>query len=67
MSSINPTGRKSDGAFAEFLGADGTAIWAAVTPGQGVVAVHLLACKLARLWTSAEAIFIWEELVEQRK
>lgn len=67
MPSVNPKGSKSDGAFADLVGADGTTIWAAATSGQGVLAIHLLACMLARIWSRSEAVSIWEELVEQRK
>ena len=31
------------------------------------MAVHLLACLLARVWTAAEAISIWSEIVAARK
>ncbi|KAL8718340.1 MAG: hypothetical protein Q9225_004519 [Loekoesia sp. 1 TL-2023] len=67
MPSVNPKGTKSDGAFADLVGADGTTIWAAATSGHGVMAIHLLACILARIWSRSEAVSIWEELVEQRK
>jgi hypothetical protein len=49
------------------MGADGTTIWAAATSGKGAIAVHLLACMLARIWTGPEATSIWVELVAQRK
>lgn len=51
--------------FASHLGADSTSIWAAVTSGPGAIAVHLLACMLARLFTDLEAISVWVELVEE--
>lgn len=35
--------------------------------GAEAVAVHLLACMLARFWSGPEATAIWEELVERRK
>lgn len=53
--------------FQNYVGADSTTIWAAVTSGKGALAVHLLACMLARLWTPAEATSIWVEIVEERK
>ena len=63
----NPRGRLSDGAFTEHIGADGTSIWAAATSGRGAMAVHLLACLLARIWSGPEAISIWTEIVAMRK
>jgi hypothetical protein len=65
--SHNPRGSWSDGAFAEQLGADGTSIWAAATSGYSAIAVHLLACMLARVWTPPKAISIWVELILKRK
>jgi hypothetical protein len=53
--------------FRNYIGADATSIWAAATSGRGAIEVHLLACMLARLWTSAEATAIWYELIEGRK
>ncbi|KAM0466468.1 hypothetical protein ACHAP7_012221, partial [Fusarium lateritium] len=53
--------------FAAQAGIDGTAIWAAATSGQAALGVHLLACMLARIWKSHEAISLWVELVERRK
>jgi hypothetical protein len=55
------------GMFADRAGADGTSIWAAATSGQHAIAMHLLACMLARIWKPAEATSIWVELVERRK
>ncbi|CAI6339428.1 unnamed protein product [Periconia digitata] len=55
------------GIFASQAGPDGTSIWAAATSGPGAIAVHLLACMLARMWKSHEAISLWTELVERRK
>ena len=49
------------------MGIDGTSIWAAATSGRGAIAVHLLACMLARIWSGSEATSIWVELVEKRK
>lgn len=53
--------------FDDWVGADGTSIWAAATSGNDAIAVHLLACMLARVWSAAEATAIWEEIVEHRK
>ena len=39
-----PPGSKSDGPFADHVGADSTTIWAAATSGTEAIAVHLLAC-----------------------
>lgn len=55
---FNPHGKESDGVLADYVGADGTSIWAAATSGKGALAVHLLACMLARMWSSAEATSI---------
>jgi hypothetical protein len=55
------------GMFADRAGADGTSIWAAATSGQHAIAMHLLACMLARIWKPTEATSIWVELVERRK
>lgn len=53
--------------FPEHSGIDGTNIWAAATSGDKAIAVHLLACMLARLWPTSEATSIWVELVAERK
>jgi hypothetical protein len=65
--SVNPKASKSHGAFKEYVGVDGTTIWAAATSGRGAVAVHLLACMLASIWSPSEAVSIWRELVDERK
>ena len=67
QSSVNPKGRSSDGPFADHVGADGTTIWAAARSGRAAIAVHLLACMLARIWSQGEAISIWTELVNKRQ
>lgn len=67
LPSINPKGTKVDGIFMDHIGVDGTSIWAAATSGEGAVAVHLLACMLARLWSPAEATSIWAQIIEERK
>ena len=53
--------------FPEHSGLAGTNIWAAATSGGKAIAVHLLACMLARLWPSSESTSIWVELVAERK
>ncbi|KAK7911107.1 hypothetical protein PG985_013588 [Apiospora marii] len=55
------------GPFADHVGIDGGSLWAAARSGQGAVAVHLLGCMLARMFTAVEATSIWEEIVEFRK
>jgi hypothetical protein len=66
MPTINPTER--EGIFSSHIGADSSSIWAAVTSGSSAIAVHLLACMLARMFTIApEAISIWVEIVEKQK
>ncbi|KAI9658356.1 MAG: hypothetical protein M1821_002489 [Bathelium mastoideum] len=64
---LNPKGNASHGPFEAHVGADGTSIWAAAKSGPGALEVHLLACILARVWSSAEATSIWDELVLVRK
>ena len=53
--------------FAKQSGLDGGTIWAAATSGRGAIAVHLLACMLARMWNESEAISVWMELIATRK
>ncbi|KAL8833480.1 MAG: hypothetical protein Q9170_004254 [Blastenia crenularia] len=60
-------GSGKNGVFASFLGADITSVWAAATSGASSIAVHLLACLLARLWSGPEATSIWVEIVAERK
>jgi len=36
----------SKGIFSDYVGPDGTSIWAAATSGKAAVAIHLLACML---------------------
>ena len=67
MPDINPQGSRSHGIFKEQAGADGTSIWAAATSGASAIAVHLLACMLARIWTPERATSVWTEIVERRK
>jgi hypothetical protein len=61
------TSVKSHGPFADYAGIDGTNIWAAATSGNAAIAVHLLACMLARIWKASEAIGVWEQIVAARK
>ena len=63
---INPSGSKAHGPFQDFVGIDGTSIWAAATSGPAAVAVHLLACMIAQ-WPPPKAVSIWQELVAERK
>ncbi|KAF2180319.1 hypothetical protein K469DRAFT_753525 [Zopfia rhizophila CBS 207.26] len=67
MPTANSKGSKAHGAFMDYVGVDGTTIWASATSGKGVVTIHLLACMLARVWKGPQAISIWSELVEHRK
>ncbi|KAJ3526808.1 hypothetical protein NM208_g11010 [Fusarium decemcellulare] len=53
--------------FGEYAGLDATSVWAAATSGPTSIQVHLLSCLLARLWSPAEAISIWVELVNERR
>ena len=64
---VNPRASKADGIFAEHIGIDGTSIWAAATSGPHAIPVYLLACLLARMWSTTEATSIWVELVCGRK
>lgn len=64
---INPRGSTQHGPFEAFVGADGTAMWAAATSGIPALGLYLLACVLARAWEAKEAISIWVELVKQRR
>ena len=64
---VNPKGSSKHGPFEPFVGADGTAMWAAATSGVPALGIYLLACLLARAWDAKEAISIWVELVEQRR
>lgn len=64
---LNPRGSAADGPFAEHVGADGTSIWAAATSGRGAMAVHLLACLLARVWSGPEATSIWSAIIVARR
>ena len=67
MPGVNPQGSSKHGPFESFVGADGSAMWAAATSGIPALGVYLLACLLARAWDAKEAISIWVELVEHRR
>ncbi|KAH8766304.1 hypothetical protein F5882DRAFT_474294, partial [Hyaloscypha sp. PMI_1271] len=68
MPSINPRNAEDfGGMFACHIGAETTSIWAAATSGSAAIAVHLLGCMLARMFTGPEAISIWVELVNKQK
>ncbi|CAK7235787.1 hypothetical protein SCUCBS95973_009386 [Sporothrix curviconia] len=64
---VNPKATKADGVFADHIGIEGTGVWAAATSGAHSIAVYLLACMLARMWSASEAIAIWDELIRGRK
>ena len=64
---VNPKGSEDHGPFRDYVGADGTSIWAAATSGSAAIAAHLLACIIAFHWPVAKAVAIWVELVKERK
>lgn len=66
---INPSGdQERHGPFTAFVGADATSIWAAATSGTASIAVHLLACIIARAFRDpAEAVSVWVEIVMERQ
>ncbi|KAI1407544.1 hypothetical protein F5Y13DRAFT_205995 [Hypoxylon sp. FL1857] len=66
-SDINPHGTAGDGPLKDYIGANGTSIWAAATSGEASIAVHLLACMPARAFDAKTAISIWVEIVRGRK
>lgn len=63
---VNPRTDKEYGPFAEHIGVEGTTIWAAATSRSAAVAMHLLACMLARIWSAVQAVCIWEQIVHSR-
>jgi len=67
MPTVNPRPSDHDNIFASHIGLDVASIWAAVTSGTGAIAAHLLACMLARTFTSSEATSVWVEIVEKQK
>ncbi|KAK4442838.1 hypothetical protein QBC34DRAFT_223278 [Podospora aff. communis PSN243] len=54
-------------AFAQYVGVDGTSIWAAATSSPSAIQVQLLACMLARMFDASEATSVWVELVKDRR
>jgi hypothetical protein len=64
---VNPKGHGRDGPFADQMGIDGTAIWAAATSGPSAIPVLMLACMLARIWKAPEATSLWAEIISQRQ
>ena len=66
-SSISPQTRSRYGVFSSQVGSDATSIWAAATSGSAAIAIHLLACLLAKMWDGPEATAIWVEIVQRRK
>lgn len=64
---IDSQRRESYGIFASQAGTDATSVWAAATSGRGAIAVHLLACILARIWDGPQATSIWMEILEKRQ
>ena len=66
-SATNAEAVKNHTLFAEKIGIDGTAIWAAATSGNEALYVQLLACILARFWSSQEAVSIWAEIIDSRR
>ncbi|KAH8669737.1 hypothetical protein BGZ60DRAFT_528209 [Tricladium varicosporioides] len=62
----SPTGAERS-IFGQYLGADGTSIWAAATSSTAAIQVQLLACMLARLFDAPESISVWVEIVKDRR
>ncbi|CAG9952349.1 unnamed protein product [Clonostachys rosea f. rosea IK726] len=56
------------GPFDRFTGIDATSIWAAATSGASSVALHLLACFLARAFADpAHSVSAWVEIIMERQ
>ncbi|KAI1502063.1 hypothetical protein F5X99DRAFT_171856 [Biscogniauxia marginata] len=64
---VNPRGTEEHGPFKDYIGVDGTSIWAAATSSPAAIAAHLLACMIACCWKPDEATAIWMEIVSERK
>ena len=64
--SSSSTSSQSSGPFSQYAGIDATTILAAATSGEASIAVHLLACVLARQFSAGTATALWEQLVDQR-
>ncbi|KAK0614704.1 hypothetical protein B0T14DRAFT_540049 [Immersiella caudata] len=60
-------GPSEGSAFAQYVGVDGTSIWAAATSSPSAIQVQLLACMLARMFDASEATSVWVELVKDRR
>ncbi|KAK0702215.1 hypothetical protein B0H67DRAFT_650272 [Lasiosphaeris hirsuta] len=60
-------GRSEGSAFSQYVGVDGTSIWAAATSSPSAIQVQLLACMLARMFDASEATSVWVELVKDRR
>jgi hypothetical protein len=69
MPGANPAGKNEHhGPFSAFVGADATSIWAAATSGHVSIAMHLLACLLARGFSDpGQSTSVWAELVLERQ
>ncbi|KAK6351298.1 hypothetical protein TWF718_004463 [Orbilia javanica] len=65
--SSKSSGKSEYGPFTDYIGVDGTTIWAAATSSGAAIAIHLLACLLAVAFTAEESVAIWEQIVEARK
>ena len=64
---VNDRGAPTHGPFEQYVGADGTTLWAAATSGIPAIGVYLLSCLLAHIWDAKEATALWVELVNQRR
>lgn len=64
---INPQGTEDHGPFQQFIGADGTGVWAAATSGDAAISVLLLACMLAHGFEGKSSVSLWAELISERK
>ncbi|KAF7513321.1 hypothetical protein GJ744_009742 [Endocarpon pusillum] len=67
LDSNRHTGFRLSAMFSDWVGIDATSIWAAATSGPAAITVHLVACMIARVFTTSEATSLWYELVERRK
>ncbi|KAJ9649895.1 hypothetical protein H2198_010779 [Neophaeococcomyces mojaviensis] len=73
LAKVNPKANPSYGPFQEFVGIDSTSLWAAATSARAQasahapLAVHLLACILAKAWDADKAVAIWVEIVNERQ
>ncbi|CAH0041276.1 unnamed protein product [Clonostachys rhizophaga] len=68
-SRVNPASAEYQlGPFGPFTGVDATSIWAAATSGASSVALHLLACFLARAFANpAHSVSAWVEIILERQ